>query len=81
MGARASRPQSRAPILAFPHNRYGEGRNMAGERAYLSESGFSELAGFSGFHFAQLAVFAITGNPAKTNVDERLRIKDEPDES
>ena len=54
---------------------------MEGDRASLSESGFSGLAGFSGFHFARLAVFAITGNPAKTNADERLSVKDEPDES
>jgi len=44
-------------------------------RAYLSESGFS------GFHLAQLALLDITGNPAKTNMDERLRVKDEPVES
>ena len=43
--------------------------------AYLSE------AGFSGFRFAQLAVFAITGDSAKTISDERLPIKDEPLES
>ena len=49
--------------------------------ASLSESGFSGLAGFSGFHFAQRAVFAITGNPAKTNADENLPIKDELAES
>ena len=46
-----------------------------------SESGFSGLAGFSGFRFAQLAFFTITGNLAKTNANERLPIKDELAES
>ena len=44
--------------------------------AALSESGFSGLAGFSGFHFSQLTLFAKTGNPAKTNRDKRLPTKD-----
>ena len=89
-----------------------------GSAALLSESGFTGLAGFSGFRFSHLALFLITGNPAnewqgfanwrgfvririygiggifrisilssrafrieenpaKTNVDERLSIKDE----
>ena len=30
---------------------------------------------------AQLALFAITANPANANADERLPIEDEPDES
>ena len=47
----------------------------------MSESGFSGLAGFSGFRFAQPALFAVTGNPDKTNVDERSPLKDEPAES
>ena len=45
-------------------------------RASLSESGFTGLAVFSGFRFARLAIFAITENPAKTNADKRLPIKD-----
>ena len=54
----------------------------SGSRASLSKSGFSGFsgfagfAGFSGFHFARLAVFAITGNPVKTNTNERLPVKD-----
>ena len=48
---------------------------MEGDRASLSESGLA------GFHFAQLAVFAIAGDSAKTNTDKRLSAKDEPDES
>ena len=43
--------------------------------------GFSGLAGFSGFRFARLAVFAMTENPVDTNGDERLAIKDEIVES
>ena len=39
------------------------------------------MAGFSGFHFAHLALFAITGNPAKTNTDERLPVRRAPGES
>ena len=42
---------------------------------------FSGLVGFSGFHFVRLAVFAIAGDSAKTNMDKRLSVKDEPDES
>ena len=38
-------------------------------RAFIRIRIFSGLAGFSGFHFAHLALFAITGNPAKTNMD------------
>jgi len=57
------------------------GVDMADDRASLSESGFSGLAGFSGFRFAQLALLSITENPAKTNRDGRLSVKDEPDES
>ena len=41
----------------------------------LSESGFTGLAGFSGFRFANPALFAATGNPAKWNMDERLPSK------
>ena len=48
---------------------------MERDRASLSESGFT------GFHFAQFAVFTITANLAKTSADERLQIKGEPDES
>ena len=40
--------------------------------ASLPKSGFTGLAGFSGFHFARLALFAITVNPPKTNTDKRL---------
>ena len=43
---------------------------MSGARASLSESGFS------GFHFAQLAIFDITVNPAEMNMSERLPVKD-----
>ena len=56
----------------------GEYKNLgdtAGDRASLSESGFS------GFHFARLAFFAITGNPANTNTNKRLPVKDEMVES
>ena len=60
LGARASRPQRRELILALSHK---------GLRAALSESGFS------GFHFARIALFAITANPAKTNTNERLPVK------
>ena len=42
----------------------------------FSESGFTGLAGFSGFRFAQIAIFAITENPAKTNTNKSLPIKD-----
>ena len=45
----------------------------SGDRASLSESG---LAGFSGFHFRPTCVFSITGNPDKTNTNERLPVKD-----
>ena len=47
-----------------------------GGGAPLSESGFTGLAGFSGFQFALLALFAITANHAKTNMNERLPVKD-----
>ena len=50
--------------------------DASGNRASLSESGFTGLAGFSGFHFAHLALFAITANPAKTNMNSRLPVKD-----
>ena len=46
-------------------------RNEIGGAASLSESG---LAGFSGFRFVQLAGFDISGDSAKTNMDERLRV-------
>ena len=36
----------------------------------MSESGFSR------FHFARLALFAIIANPAKTNTNEILPVKD-----
>ena len=68
--------------LAFRNS--GEYSNLADtavDRASLSESGFSGLAGFSGFHFARLAFFAITGNPANTNTNKRLPVKDEMVES
>ena len=54
---------------------------MEGGCASLSESGFSGLAGFSGFRFAQTSIFAITGNRAKMNTDERLPIEYESAES
>ena len=57
------------------------GTNMEGGRASLSESGFTGLAGFSGFRFAQLAVFATTEDSDKTNTDERLPLEDELAES
>ena len=44
----------------FDFRRSDEGRNMEGDRVSLSESGFS------GFRFAQLALFAITGDSDKT---------------
>ena len=56
----------------------------AGGRAPLSESGFSGfsgLAGFSGFRFSQIALFVIAVDFGKVNMGERLRVKDEPDES
>ena len=34
------------------------------------------LAGFSGFRFALIALFATAGNPAKRIVDERLICED-----
>ena len=43
--------------------------DAAGGRASLSESGFS------GLRFARLALFAITGNPAKTIADGRLPVE------
>ena len=56
-------------------------QKAAKPRPPLSESGFTGLAGFSGFHSAQVEIFAINGNPAKTNLEERLPIKDEIVES
>ena len=44
-------------------------------RASLTESGFT------GFRFAQFALFATTGNLAKMNTDERSPTKDELAES
>ena len=38
--------------------------------ASLSESGFIGLAGFSGFRFARLALFAATGNSANPSADK-----------
>ena len=32
-------------------------------------------SGFSGFHFARLALFAIIANPAKTNTNEILPVE------
>ena len=51
----------------------------AGACASLSESGFSGLAGFSGFRFARIALFAISGDFAKMNMDERLANPENPD--
>ena len=48
---------------------------MEGCCASLSESGLA------GLRFVRIAVFAITGDFAKTSLDERLPIKDEPAES
>ena len=56
-------------------------RREVGVSAVLSESGFTGLAGFTGFRFARLALFAVTGDFAKTNSDERLPLENEPDES
>ena len=49
-----------------PARKAALGARFAGP-ASLSESGFTGLAGFSGFQFARIALFAITGNPAETN--------------
>ena len=43
--------------------------------ASLSESGFSGLAGFQDFSFAQIALFAITQKLAKPNTDKMLTVK------
>ena len=47
----------------------------------LSESGFTGLAGFSGFRYARRPSFATTANPAKGNKGERLPLEDAPVES
>ena len=50
---------------------FGEGRSMKGGLRVFIGIGI-----FSGFRFARLALFAITGDSAKTNADERLPAKD-----
>ena len=45
-------------------------------RVFVKIRIFTGLAGFSGFRFVQLALFTITENPAKTNMDERLPVED-----
>ena len=47
----------------------------AGDCASLSESGFSGLAGFTGFRFRPTQIFAASGNSAKTNTDERPPVR------
>ena len=68
-------------LFAIIENPAKTNGDEAVDGAYLSESGFSGLAGFSGFRFARLALFAINEIPAKTIADERLQPKDEMVES
>ena len=64
--------------------RFASGRDMStyamghGRLPRLSESGF---AGFSGFRFARLSLFAVAGNLANENRGERLPLKDKLAES
>ena len=53
--------------------RIGRAQSRACE--HLSDSGFSGLAGFTGFHFAQPALFAANGNPAHRNMDKSLPVE------
>ena len=68
-------PPSPPPSPLFQRKRESRGDAAGGDYAALSESGFTGLAGFSGFRFVHLALFAIAVNPAKTNRDERTPLE------